>query len=141
MGDRYVATSLPSEIPAPVTAALPALRVGTLSFPGDEPLPRAMDRFFQAFLAGQGEVDRYTAPGSGIRAIRPAPFSSVSLDRVGLLSTDETRTAYLAQANVRATDPDGYIQILTYALELHRRAGLWEVTEVLPAPPVAEEGS
>lgn len=136
-GDAYVATSVPSEVPAPTIAGPPALRVGTPTFPKDGPVTQAIDRFFQAFLAGQGEVDRYTAPGNGIRAVRPAPFSSVSLELVGLFPTDASQTAYLAQVELRGTDPDGRQQILDYSLELDQRAGLWEVSRLLPAPPLS----
>jgi hypothetical protein len=135
--DAFVATSVPSEVPAPTIAELPALRAGTPTFPKDDPVTQAMDRFFQAFLADQGEVDRYTAPGSGIRAVRPAPFSSVSLELVGLSPTDTSQTAYLAQVELRGTDPDGRQQILDYSLELDQRAGLWEVSRLLPAPPLS----
>jgi Conjugative transposon protein TcpC len=138
IGDAFVATSAPSEVPAPITAALPKLRVGTPTFPKSDPITQAIDHFFQAFLAGQGEVDRYTAPDSGIRAVRPAPFPTVSLELVGLLPTDASQTAYLAQVEVRGTDADGRQQVLDFALELDRRAGLWEVSRLLPAPPLSE---
>lgn len=137
VGDAYVATSVPSEVPAPTTAELPALRVGTPTFPKDDPMTQAIDRFFQAFLAGQGEVDRYTAPGSSIRAVRPAPFSSVALELLGISPSDTSQTAYLVQVELRGTDPDGRQQVLDYSLELDRRAGLWEVSQLLPAPPLS----
>ena len=38
---------------------------------------------------------------------------------------------------VRATDMAGRAQILEYALVVEQRDGRWEVSELLPAPPLA----
>lgn len=136
----YVATALPSEVPPPVTVEAPALRAEAWGPPPDDRLAEAVGRFLDAFLAGQGELARYTAPGSGIRPVAPSPF--VDTEVLGL-GTDEPAAPgapLLAQVRVEARDRQGVARVLDYSLEVAERAGRWEVVRVLGAAPL-EEGS
>lgn len=131
------ATSLPGQVPAPATAEAPELGVeGFRRADGSEPTTEAMQGFFAALVAGDGELDRYVAPGTGLRAVDPAPYASVEVERVALRSLNEAEDAYLALVEVAATDAAERTQVFHYALELAMREGRWEVTELLPAVPL-----
>ena len=145
VGGAYVATALPSEVPAPVTGRRPKLALGTLDRPErNDPVATAVGHFAAAFLTGNGELARYTAPGSTLRPVRPAPFASVEVtglsDReVERKVGERTVAAKEVLAEVQGTDPGGRVQVLNYALELVQRAGRWEVTKLLPGPSLAPE--
>jgi hypothetical protein len=131
------ATSLPGQVPAPATAEAPELGVeGFRRANSSEPTTQAMQRFFAALVAGDGELDRYVAPGTGLRAVDPAPYASVEVERVALRSLNEAEDAYRALVEVAATDAAERTQVFHYALELAMREGRWEVTELLPAVPL-----
>lgn len=131
------ATSLPGQVPAPATAEAPELGVeGFRRADGSEPTTEAMQGFFAALVAGDGELDRYVAPGTGLRAVDPAPYASVEVERVALRSLNEAEDAYRALVEVAATDAAERTQVFHYALELAMREGRWEVTELLPAVPL-----
>jgi hypothetical protein len=136
-GGALAATSLPGQVPAPATAEAPELDVeGFRRADAAEPTTEAMQRFFAALVAGDGELDRYVAPGTGLRAVDPAPYASVEVQRVALRSLNEADDAYRALVEVAATDAAERTQVFHYALELAMREGRWEVTELLPAVPL-----
>lgn len=132
----WIVTGLPTLIPAPRLAITPALLVdrfdGLDAAPG---LEEMVARFFAAFLAGAGELARYTAPSSQIVAVQPTPFTRVEVLRAGLVHTPD---GYQQVAVVvGATDTDDRVQVLEYALIAEQRDGRWEVSELLPAPSLA----
>lgn len=145
VGESYVATSLPAEVPAPAPGRGAKLAVPSMDRPSrDDPVAAAVARFAAAFLGGEGELARYTAPGSTLRPVRPAPFRAVEV--TGLADRDIEREAAGAPAKakevlatVEGTDASGRVQVLHYALELVQRAGRWEVTKLLGGPPLADE--
>ena len=49
----------------------------------DDPLADTVERFLAALLTGNGELGRYAAPGSDLRAAA-ATFETVTLDRVAV---------------------------------------------------------
>lgn len=131
------ATSLPSQVPAPPSEGpAPRLAVAQMSSAGDDPQTEATQRFLAALLAGQGELDRYTAPGSGLRPIDPPPFTVVELQRIGTQRLPDGTVA--VRAEVAAVDRGGLTQVLHYSLELAQRERRWEVVVLHPAPPLAE---
>ena len=131
------ATSLPGQVPAPATAEAPELDVEAFRRADTaEPTTEAMQRFFAALVAGDGELDRYVAPGTGLRALDPAPYRSVEIERVALRALNEAEDAHRALVEVAATDADERTQVFHYALELVLREGRWEITELLPAVPL-----
>ncbi|MDQ6797183.1 MAG: conjugal transfer protein [Actinomycetota bacterium] len=133
----FVATALPAEVPLPARAPNPQLQISQLSPPNPGLTTDALERFFAAFLAATGEVDRYVSPGTGLVAVAPAPFVQTRVVRVGL-PTPAPKTGPMAvRAEVEGVDASGRIQVLQYALELVQRAGRWEVHRLLPAVPLA----
>jgi hypothetical protein len=144
-GETYVATALPAEVPAPAAGRRPKLVIGSLDRPErNDPVAAAVAHFAAAFLTGNGELARYTAPGSTLRPVRPAPFTSVEV--TGLSERDVERKAGDAPvkakevlAELEGTEASGRVQVLQYALELTQRAGRWEVSKLLPGPSLAPE--
>lgn len=132
--DRYVATTLPGLVPAPPALEPPRLAVTALSAPRDEPHVEAAHRFLAALLAGQGELDRYSAPGTAFAPVTPAPFVGVSLQRVGV--TERTGGPLWLRVEAAAVDDAGLTHVLHYSLEVAERAGRWEVTALHAAAPL-----
>jgi len=132
----WAITGLPSLAPAPVGAIAPELlidgRGGLDAAPG---LEQMLSRFLAAFLAGDGELTRYTSPSSPIRAIQPPPFGTAEILEVGKVETSDGVTQVAVV--VRATDSARRAQILEYALVVELRDGRWEVSRLLAAPPLA----
>lgn len=133
-GARLIALGLPGEVGTVAHAAgeksLMRLQPGLGAAP-DDPAVTAATRFLEAYLAGQGEVERYTAPGRAARAIRPAPYRRLELVRAGVTSEGETR---LVRVEIRAIDDDGFARVLHYTLRLARRQGRWEVLDPFAVP-------
>ncbi|MFF4534040.1 conjugal transfer protein [Streptomyces sp. NPDC001407] len=139
----YTATSLPAQVAAPA-----ALKPGALAYESDrgssstDPAVETARGFLTAYLAGTGELDRYTSPGTRLRAISPAPYTAVKVtgvqDDAGAgqqkVPADGTQLHQLVQ--VEATDQAGSAASLSYALTLTSRAGRWEVASVDDAPAI-----
>ncbi len=131
----WTVAGLPSLIPAPPSATSPELLVrldGLDEAPG---LSATVSRFFEALLAGDGELARYTAPSSLIVAVSPAPFVAVEVLEAGLADTPDGLQQVVVR--VRGTDNAGRTQVLEYALVVEQRDSRWEVSELLPAPALA----
>lgn len=143
--DSYVATALPAVVPAPSVARGPKLALPSPERPQlNDPLAVAVERFAAAFLTGEGELARYTAPSSTLRAVRPPPFAAVEVTAISARRTDRlvagtTTPAREVLAEVQASDAEGRVQVLAYALELTQRAGRWEVAALLPGPSLADQ--
>ncbi len=132
----WAITGLPSLLPAPVGATAPELlidrRGGLDTAPGLEDM---LSRFLAAFLAGDGELTRYTSPASPIVAIQPPLSVAAEIVEAGKVETSDGVTQVAVV--VLATDNAGRTQILEYALVVELRDGRWEVSRLLPAPPLA----
>lgn len=132
----WAIVGLPSLIPAPVRVTVQELAVdrrgGLDGIPG---LEEMLSRFLAAFLAGDGELARYTSPSSLVVSVQPPPFTGVEILEAGVVETSDgvTEVAVL----VRATDVAGRAQVLEYDLVVELRDGRWEVSRLLPAPPLA----
>lgn len=131
----YVATSVPAEVPGPDLQDPLELNVDQLDYPSDDAATRAVARFLDAYLARQGELARYAAPGSGLRPIS-SPYSAAELIAAGF---SETSRGALTRARVRAVDSNGRVALLEFSLELVERAGRWEVVRLLGAPPLERD--
>ena len=130
------ATGLPTLIAAPTRTDPPEVSVRRLDGLDAAPgLEEMVDRFLAAFLAGDGELARYTAPTAPIVAVQPAPFTGVEVLEAGLVDTPDG-SGQVAVV-VRATDAADRVQVLEYHLVVEQRDGRWEVSELLPAPPLA----
>ncbi len=140
-GGGYATTQLPSEVPAPAAAPVPALAVGEpAGVEGPSPITAAVGQFLQALLAGQGNIARYETPGLGVPALAPSPFANVALTGLSDLAAPVAKglaptCAVLAQ--VTGTDGSGRAETLSYALGLVNLDGQWEVNQFGGAPALA----
>ncbi|MDH3295336.1 MAG: conjugal transfer protein [Acidimicrobiia bacterium] len=131
----WAIAGLPALVPAPAGATAPDLLIDRLDGLDAAPgLEQMLSRFLAAYLAGDGELTRYTSPSSPIVPVQPSPFSSVEIQKAGIAETSDGPTEVAVV--VRATDIVGRAQILEYALVVEQRDGRWEVSELLPAPPL-----
>lgn len=137
-GSSWAVVGPPALVAGPVAAETPDVAVA-MSGIDDAGLEEATDGFLAAYLTGDGDVTRYTAPGSQLRPVTPAPFVVVEILDAG--STSRGPGEQVVVVAVKATDPAGAVQALRYSIVLADRGGRWEVTELLPAPPLEERGS
>lgn len=129
----WTVTGLPSLISAPANVEAPELLVDRLE--GVEPdIDELLSRFLSAYLTGEGELARYVAPSSAIVPVQPPPFANVEVVAAGMAATTDAGTHVAAV--VRATDLAGRTQLLEYSLAISERDGRWEVSALLPAPPL-----
>lgn len=141
----YTAVSLPAQVAAPA-----ALKPGDLGYPtsrgsgSSDPASDTAASFLKAYVAGQGELDRYTSPGVHLSPVVPTPYTSIKLTSVQDNSEDNAGTKVPGDGvrrrllvSIDATDADGNTFPLTYALGLTARAGRWEVSSLDDAPATA----
>jgi hypothetical protein len=121
----------PALIPAPGESLAPDLAVDRMTGL-DAGLEEATVRFLSAYLAGDGELARYTAPGSQLTPILPPPFVSVEVFEAGSVSVGDNTNEVVAV--VEGFDGSGRVQVLQFGLVMGQRDGRWEVVEVLAAP-------
>ncbi|NBH06022.1 conjugal transfer protein [Amycolatopsis sp. SID8362] len=137
----YVATSLPSPVACPGT-------LGAVDPAYDEavdpagPIGQSVAGFLAAYLAGQGQLDRFVSPGASLAPPSPAPFAAVQLTELkthekfepgqAARPTDGTAVHLLVRAG--AFDATGQTTPVDYALTLVARAGRWEINRIDPAP-------
>lgn len=146
----WTATALPAEVAAPTASkgAAPELSYGAAHAPlASDPAVRTVQDFLAAYLTGRGELDRYLSPGTTLHAVRPAPYTAVSVTQIAEHGQGPAEGAE-AQA-----PPDGVQRRLlvdvvgdgkrtsgrpmTYAIELRARDGRWEVAALEAAPALA----
>lgn len=111
---------------APVGAPQPAIeRLGPPI--ESDPATQALTRFFSWYLPGQGEADRYTAPGNNLRPVDPPACKAVELLAVGFDPQEPSATHFQVRGQVECGNARGHLQRLEYALELAQRptAGRW----------------
>ena len=126
----WAITGLPTLMPAPAAATAPDPLIDRLDGLDVAPgLEEMLSRFLAAYLAGDGELTRYTSPSSPIVPVQPAPFSGVEILQAGMAETSDGLTEVAVV--VRAADDGGRAQILQYALVVDQRDGRWEVSELL----------
>ena len=144
----YTATALPAQVAAPA-----ALKPSALGYPTDrganqdDPATQTVSGFLDAYLAGQGALDRYTSPGVTLQPVTPAPYTDVEITDVADDSGNASNTTVPADganrqvlATVTAKDDSGASYPLSYALTLRSRGGRWEVA-ALGAAPELQSGS
>lgn len=138
----YTAVALPAQVAAPEALTPGGLGYGTSRGIGtSDPATQTAAAFLAAFLAGNGELDRYTSPGVEVQPVIPAPYTEVKISGVEDNSGDSADQSVPADGSKRqllvavdATDSDGNVFPLAYALTLQARAGRWEVSALDDAP-------
>jgi Conjugative transposon protein TcpC len=106
--------------------------------PVETPLATAVSGFLSAYLAGSGDISRYTTANTGIAALQPAPFTE--LESVAVISDDTRcgteRSTVRVLATVTPRDRAGPSATLAYPLTMARADGQqWQVQsmDVVPA--------
>ncbi|MEV7099799.1 conjugal transfer protein [Amycolatopsis sp. NPDC051045] len=143
-GDTYVATSLPSPVACPGTLGAAALAYDEVADPAG-PIGQSVTGFLAAYLAGQGQLDRFVSPGASLGLPKPAPFAAVQLAEVrthekfepGQAARPPDGTAVRSLVRASAWDATGQSTPVDYALTLVARAGRWEINRIDPAPLIA----
>jgi Conjugative transposon protein TcpC len=104
----------------------------------ETPLATAVSGFLSAYLAGSGDLTRYTTANAGIVALQPAPFTK--LESVAVVSDDTgcgaERSTVRALVTVTPRDRAGALSTLAYPLTMTRTDGQqWQVQsmDVVPA--------
>lgn len=130
-----------ASLPAMVAASSPAISPIDDGWPsGREPvvndaLADTVTRFLSALLTGNGELSRYAAPGSGLRAA-PATFDTVSVNRIAVTGDGDQRRCRVWVVGESA----GVLMHLVYDLTVARRDGRWEVAAI-GSQPTASDGA
>jgi len=125
-GSHLSAISLPARVAAPEPARLPS------SLPAlEEPVPDALlattHGFLAALLTGDGDPDRFTAPGAGIVPILPSPYTDVTI----AAAAGRTDGAEMVlQITVHATAAAGHIHVMQYTLRASDNSGVWEILAI-----------
>lgn len=134
------AYSTPSAVPSPAPAELPAGVVSGLSEPGlvDAAIAERVTGFLEAYLLGSSDLALHTRPGSDVRAFGTAPYIGVAVTKLGVAALPDHKDVELrvVTASVLATEVIGQQQ-LTYHLVVAKRDGRWEISQVLPLPPLS----
>lgn len=97
-------------------------------------LTAAAEGFLSALLTGDGDLARYTSPGSSLVPVSPPPFSAVEVTEEA--STPLQPHSQLVAVDLEGARPAGDVEVLEYWLLMEERDGRWEVAEMLPAPPL-----
>ncbi len=123
-GSKLVAARLPSLVDAPDTGTPVDDGWPTGTPPAaNDPLADTAGRFLTALLTGNGELGRYAAPGSGLRAASPT-FDHVRVEKLSVKGDTTIR-----RVRVWAVGTAGKADMaLVYDLSLTRTEGRWEVT-------------
>jgi hypothetical protein len=136
----FTVTAAPAEIAAPGTAKAADPPFGN-PLPADGSLASSLGEFFDAYLAGVGEVDRYLSPGTELTAVSGTDYTSVTLDQAAADSdvaggaVPGDGTTVLVQAHATATNATGDQWPLVYTLQMTARSGRWEVTALQAGAP------
>jgi hypothetical protein len=136
----FTVTAAPAEIAGPGAAKAADSSFGN-PLPADGSLVSSLGEFFDAYLTGVGEVDRYLSPGTELTAVSGSGYKAVTVDQVAADSVDAAGavpgdgTTVRVQADVTATDATGGQWPLVYTLQMTARSGRWEVTALQAGAP------
>ncbi len=150
----WVAAALPGEVAAPTggKGAAPELSYGSAHAPlASDPAVQTINGFLAAYLTGRGEMDRYLSPGTTLHAVRPAPYTSVTITQIadhgpGPAEGAEAQTPPDGVQRRLLVDVEGEgrhtsSRPMTYAVKLRARGGRWEVAALEAAPALATSDS
>ncbi|WP_406278323.1 conjugal transfer protein [Streptomyces sp. NBC_00191] len=142
----FTVTSAPAQIAGPGPATVATSRY-VKQLPADGALVSSLAPFFDAYLAGIGEVARYLSPGTQLSAVKGSGYTKVRVDQaaadsekaIGAVPGDGTRVHI--QARVTATDATAGRWPLVYTLDMTARSGRWEVTALVAGAPAKDSPS
>ncbi len=129
---------LPAIVPAPEPAEQPRLAY-TAELTTVDAIAAAAEGFMTSLLLGNGDVARYTTPGTEITPVTPAPYADLTVSSVMAIPTDvdpaEVTSGEQVEVlvTVAATAGSGTDR-LNYPLLLTARDGRWEVTTIRSSP-------
>ncbi|GHC88407.1 hypothetical protein GCM10010349_75670 [Streptomyces flavofungini] len=130
-GGAVTVTAAPALVGAPARLPVPDSPYGVTVENG--PLTATARGFLSAYLAGQGEVGRYVAPGVKLTAVSPAAATSVAVREVAAReeaaadnSVPRAGTQAHVLVHIEARDGKGRWP-LAYELTLAARGGRWEI--------------
>lgn len=141
----FQVTSAPYEVPAPLAgSSLTNSAYSDVSVPVSGPIGDTVQHFLDAYLTGNGEIERYTSPGVTIAPVSPPSASKVAVHTIAAIPvsgdaqdadsvpSDGVTVHVLVQTMV--TGSGGSDIPMDYPLTLRSRAGRWEVQSLDPAP-------
>lgn len=145
------AMAMPAAVPAPSTGLTVNLDYSN-QLSSNAAIVTAAQGFLSAMLTGDGDVTRFTSPGTNLGAITPAPYASISVigarTQKSLGDSAETpadgqRARLLLTISQQPPGTASSTDALTgaYALTMAARAGRWEVSALDPAPAAGVNGS
>ena len=133
-GDAPVAVGLPAAVASPPEVERVDIDVTLGPTPTDDPAAETVAGFLGAYLCGAGDLSRYLSPGMDLAATNPPMCTEVDLTRWGSRTDDDLHQSVVVDATLGSGDGNPVWQA-TYALDLTKRDGRWEVAELLAAPP------
>ncbi|WP_206796268.1 conjugal transfer protein [Amycolatopsis sp. MtRt-6] len=140
----FVAAALPTPVACPGTGGAVVLAYDEVADPGG-PVGQSVAGFLAAYLAGQGQLDRFVSPGASLALPRPAPYMAVQVTEVrtrekfepGQAARPVDGTVIHSFTHAWGWDATGQSTPVDYALTLVARAGRWEINRIDPAPLLA----
>lgn len=138
------AVGLPTAVAGPPEPERSALDVNMGQPALNDPEVKTVTEFLGAYLCGQGELARYLSPGLKLKAADPKVCSTVEVIRWGVVDDGGTGETVVFDALLdgdTAANADSGVtpRVATYTLLLSSRDGRWEVTDLLPAPPLKDQ--
>lgn len=142
--DRVAALSTPAIVGAPpaVSDAWQSTGRDAASPEAGEPIAETVERFLNAWLAGDGDMSRYLAQDVRAELVEPAPFSALTLAEIAYEELEEGHVR--TRAYMQATTTGGSRVEVAYEVEVIFDEDRWEVSVYYGAPtlvaqPVEEE--
>ncbi len=129
-GDGWVALGSPSIVAGPTVEILTDNpRGGRLDATAG--LEAAVAGFLAAYLTGDGDVERYTAPDTALSQVTPTPFTTVEVTQAAVTRTEDG--ALVVSVTVDGVTPAGAVLEVGYRLVVGERDGRFEITDLGPA--------
>ena len=139
--DDTNAVGLPATVAAAPKPERSNLDVSLQTPNPDDPAVQTVTGFLGAYLCGQAELSRYLSPGLSLAAASPKVCSEIEVIRWGVVKgDDESKQTVVFDALLDSHGRAGATpRLATYTLLLTNRDGRWEVSDLLPAPPLNED--
>ena len=140
--DTLRVVGLPAQVSAPVQGKTTAL-VYSQTISSSDPAAQTVSAFLGAYLAGSGDLSRFSSPGTEFTAVTPAPYVNVNVvelrSDVVPSKTPADGDTVKVLATVSLLSPLEQQLTSTYTLTLTARASRWEVSAIDLAPQATSE--